>query len=928
MANRFEQQILLNFAFGQVTGQKQFQREAERLASDSFAAGTKKGMEDGVKKAQASLSKSVALLHQAGMAPAVKDLREAHRAGARLQEKQSQELLEIYDKLGRETDKNVKKELRARKKQIKDEIKDRQKAQDVLLAKSNERAEATIRLREQHEAKMNRDRVETMQESGEKFQQLVEQAMSLDNVSASTLAESLTKAMGGALQARAGASAAAGQGMSAASLAKLGGSISAIAAPIAALVAVISAAVGNATEMNKALLDNASAYDIAGGNAQQLNVRLSMLRRVALDTATNFRLTKEEVMGGISALNQAGLTVKQFRGVQEGASNDMQAYADVTRTAVLAAQGLGISASEVGDFMKKSVEELGYDLRDIQGAFGMISDEAEKSSMSTKDFFAAITSASSGMALYNFRLDDTVGLFSDLVDILGEDLAKEKVKLEGTFRNMGMQERVKSTMLMGTGNTKKIMQADAKAQAEDFAQTFGQAVDAQKLGQMSQREFEGQLNSMGDPQAKRKFIELRRLSRGAFGGGTLGAARAMGSVSRQGELAMQLSQGAAMTGGGPISEMSDMMRMAFEEMTGVSGEQFDILERIDMGLRAEFEKLGGRAGLGKTFVEALASGDLSEAMGQQEAIKKYTEMEQVAVDSLKETRSINQTLSNTIASYLENIWLGVEHIWKYVESWVGSRDPGSADAGARAQADVFRGQMKMTYGDELAGRRLSGKSVAALADPKEQKLLEELLQEDEKKAQEKSKLDERLASDQAFRDKYTQELLEGGFKDTLEDAKKRRREDFEKENRGLLATLVASGVNEVEANRLLGSALQARSQGLEEQRTARSAIQAALGSTVDPDMASRWQSAGVAISVTDSEKTGDLVYSKGKAYTLNNRDDFYAAKSDGVLAQQGGGSRPNVNIVVNGGDEQRIYSVIKKVLDDTGYNDVRRYGGG
>lgn len=124
-----------------------------------------------------------------------------------------------------------------------------------------------------------------------------------------------------------------------------------------------------------------------------------MLRRVTIDTATEFRMSKEEVNSYIGALGEAGLTVSEFRGIVTGATNDMQAYRDVTRAAVIASQGLGISASETGDFMNKMTRDLGGDLDSIQGAFGMIFSEASKAGMSTKNFFSAINEASSGMAL-------------------------------------------------------------------------------------------------------------------------------------------------------------------------------------------------------------------------------------------------------------------------------------------------------------------------------------------------------------------------------------------------------------------------------------------------------------------------------------------------------------------------------------------------
>jgi hypothetical protein len=122
--------------------------------------------------------------------------------------------------------------------------------------------------------------------------------------------------------------------------------------------------------------------------------------------------------------------------------------------------------------------------------------------------------------------------------------------------------------------------------------------------------------------------------------------------------------------------------MMAEEITGLSGDAYDEMGRIQSAMLAEFEAKGGEGGLGPEFFKAVASGDLTGSEELEEIQKmQYNMLERNAMDQLMETRSVTQTLQNKIADLLENIWLGVEHVGKILQlfgDYGGSDDPMAA----------------------------------------------------------------------------------------------------------------------------------------------------------------------------------------------------------------------------------------------------------
>jgi hypothetical protein len=562
------------------------------------------------------------------------------------------------------------------------------KATNSIIARVESHTKKIEEIRRVGQERRDRDSLDKIKDSSELLESGIEGAFS-GNIDAS----GLTKQLAGALSTGLGSAAAGASGGSAAALAGLSASVAALAGPIAALAGVFAMAYSQAKDMNKEIMASASAFDlmgnsggnveVLGSNMKMMTITLNQLRSANIDLATSLRMSTEDAAGIGKAFFETGITLREFKQIVPEITGSLSAYREVTKKAALASQGMGLEISSVAEFYNTMVRDLGGNIKDIDTAFGMISGGAQKAGMRTKDFFDAVLQASGGMALYNIRVQDTIGLFEEMVEILREDMAKAKIGFEGTFRNMGMQERYKQAMLGGK-SLKKVALADAEAQAGTFSGTLGEkgkaalsglgvmgddgVVDIAKLAEATGEQFRSVLSSgeLTDVQ-ERQLITLRELSKAT--GGTGGTAQALGSLSRRGELAAQFAQGSAMFGGKMLSEMGAVQRMAYEEVVGISGDEFDTRMRLQEKMMAEFEKKGGSEELGVSFEEAVAKGML----GSQEDLEKMSQAqlnltEQYGRDTLIETTGIGTTMKNIVATLLQRIATSIEWIAGYFGS--------------------------------------------------------------------------------------------------------------------------------------------------------------------------------------------------------------------------------------------------------------------
>lgn len=1049
-----------------VAGDAQAQRELQEMVNKAVVAGGQSGLK--------TLSKESNELFTALNGAGLKSAANAFVKVAKKSEEREQMLLRQKARLALQLQratadadkKRFQKQIAAKDLELKKE-KQFLTRKHKLAEKAAKRRQAMI---DQYEEARNRTAQERAQSFGDTAGKAISGSVNLGDMNIQDALGGALGALGGGARLAGGAAGSAGMAGTAAALGTAAAGIAAVAGPLIAIAGLMAMAYGQAKEMNKSLMQSASAFDIVGAGATQyiqgqngyvteLEHSLEGMRKTILDLGNQFRMSKEEITGVVNGLNEAGITFREMSDLVGESASNMEAFGAVTRTALLASQGLGVEASAIGDFMNKLSRDMGENLHGIEGAFGLIASEAAGAKMRTSDFFSAINEASSGMALYNFRINDTVVLMGKLVEILGEDLAKTRIGASGSFRSMGTQERYKQSMLSG-GRMQAIAIEDAKAQAREFSGNMtgkariglgnrgllgaGGDVDPAALSRMTGEAFR-ELLSSGDltDVEERQLTSLRELSAAMKGDTT----RAMGAYSQRGELAAELSQAQGFFGGKMLSEMSNIQRMAYEDMTGKSGDEFDQLMRIQEGLMADFEKAQreGTIEEGTTFEQALINGLIgSEEEIAERGQQTMTMIERNAADTLIATRSISTVLKNKIASILEEINGSMGQATQFLSYLAGKLGGGDDDEQQERQRQIsVYNQGVKTAGLQIGGmERARNELQGQLAGVQEQMVGAqgqelETLKAREAELEREVKIANRRVNvatearanfvqggfdgaegrtwDQFLRSAKNQGV-QGVGGDTLQ-AYRRLGEQFRQtstieqgyiDEKGFDPQLLGSLVEKLADGG--GAALShEEAQTLEEQRALADSLlaeeeaakiaqekeaEAQLKATEDlaPDIASAiekegrgqkmlellqliddsgttlntelmnqivrgeagsadvqryLQGVGEGASVTAYEAAlarglgfaevspkaavQDFIYrgdgTRGAITPINSADELiYGMKPGGAISKAAGrGSGKTVVVNISGGDEMRVYNIVRRVLSETGYGDTKQY---
>lgn len=740
---------LLNVSYGTFTRGTDMQKAIEQFTKNGAVAGIKAANKAGEKDTKSAWMKTHGEMLKFGLKKQADAFKKETIERFRNEQKIIRQRKILEAEIERTKGTAAEKAFKEQKNKLDQRLKQEKKARALMESIAMKETQARMALIEAHDEKMNKTRAESMKETGDSIQAAIGGAFSADSLDLAGITESLGGMLTGGLESAAGAAGAAGNAGAMAGLSTAAAGIAAVVGPLVAIAGVMAMAYNQTKEMNKELLSTTSTFDLVGTSLGDLNARLTDIRLEIQAVAYDMRLSGEEVMVATNALSEAGITFREFTDITEGASGKFASFQDVLRSSIKSAYGLGLEVSEVAEYYAKMGADLGYNLDQIEGSFGLIAEQAQLAGMRTKDFFGAVTQAGTGMALYNFRIGDTATLLTELVKILGEDEAKTKIGLEGTFRGMGMQEKYKQAML-GGDKFSGAVKADMRAQAGKYSETLkgtegaeglkksgivgekGQ-INTRALATMSGKAFREALETSGltDTQ-KRQLVTLKTLSQAEKG--RMGVAEASGALSKRGELAAQMAQGSEMFGGKLLSDLHGVERMMAEEVTGRSGEEYDLLSRIQLSMTAQYEQLkknGDPRVQGKTFEEAVTEGLLNASEEDVNKIvnkKHFSEVEKAARAQLKETRSISQTVTNVIQALLGRIAVGVEMLTNFfAEGDEVGQAKDSSDSLARQEklsesisaldASISDKQMKLSGSTDTTEReKLAGEISAAEAE--------------------------------------------------------------------------------------------------------------------------------------------------------------------------------------------------------------------
>ena len=435
----------------------------------------------------------------------------------------------------------------------------------------------------------------------------------------------------GARGAQMQAAGAAKGGMSGKAMEKLGGLMSklgpaigmigAIAAGFAAIIGIIVGVDAKAKELNRSIFEGGIAAGEMADGFGQVGDSVNDLRKtftLAIDFNRKWGTTAKdhlEILGGYA---KAGITLRELKNGMMDAASAADALRDATAGALTYAKLLGTTNVEMAENMGRYMEDLGLTIKGVQESLSGVHIAAKESGFGIKRFFNMVLQATSGMSMYNVRVEEAAGLLIRLGDILGSKMGGDFLQqLTKGFTDETMQDRYKRVMLTGKGKTKATFGRSAENTAEkfiaklkgaDLGEAFGKAAskagltvdfgdakalvrDLGKLTGKQQTELLAKARMSGDDAMVRQLTNLIGVSQGARGG-TGRMAAASGSLDMGGKMMMMLEHGSKILGARMHEKKYDAKAMMkFEGVTGATGEQREMLLRISEAMWGNYDEL-------------------------------------------------------------------------------------------------------------------------------------------------------------------------------------------------------------------------------------------------------------------------------------------------------------------------------------------------
>ena len=425
--------------------------------------------------------------------------------------------------------------------------------------------------------------------------------------------------------------------------------IGAVAGGMLLLVKTLIDADNQAKEMNKELLQSSGALDLVSGSTGDLTGALKA-NRDAIFSQTS------ALEAGAKAVMQLGLTSKEYQGVlqkfaetgitwskmAEGAEDVGKAYANHVTRATTIARMFGLQLDAATESMANNMQELGQSVDSVAESFAVVGKYAQESGYGTKRFYNMVQQATSGMTMYNVRLEDTAALMMRLTRVLGmKGGAEFHAQMAKGLGDESYQDRTKRILTTGEGTTKRVLDKQATSGAAMLAESLKGLKGVpnelkglsgpelkEALSQMSQGRADDlmfQLRGQGQQgtAAAERMDSVRKTARGATAKGGLNRrlsmeATGLSGLGTGGTMAMELNK---MKGIGGMSLLNDEdfqkrgleLKMAMEAQ-GVSAPEQERRMKVVGDVRAGMRAAKGATGADAQRI-AKSTGLMADAQG-------------------------------------------------------------------------------------------------------------------------------------------------------------------------------------------------------------------------------------------------------------------------------------------------------------------------
>jgi len=504
--------------------------------------------------------------------------------------------------------------------------------------------------------------------------------------------------------------------------------IGAVVGSIALLVKVVLDAEAAVKDTNKAILDMGGAASISAGNIADIKKEMKTVGDffTSIDFSMDWFTTPKQLQSIAKGFGEAGVSMRKLSGEVETARGRMLGLKNASELALTYANLFGMEAGEIAKGMGTIQFETGTTLGRIAEGFSQVNDMAKLSGFEVKRFYSAVLESTTGMGMYNHRIEEAAGLLSTLSTILGQTVGGDFLKgIKGGMEEKGLADRHKFMALAGKGNVMKVFadeqERNAKALLKDIEQMLGGTVDEQSqanailsslgLGHQDRAKLPETIMKMsGDAMGEAMASAMmggatgeqtnRMFEIGGQGQAARGKAAAAekfaGTLSPAAILQLELLMAKKRLGSGEIDEYGLGELMGAETLGAVPQAQRDEMmkmaqlldgiwskvkkgDELGGGEKEMLEKKFGVDVKGKKFFKAGTDEEVGDwiglmgTMGQSldaetEMVEQVSEDVALAREIAQETHSITNVLETTLASILREIWYTTEGTWSTLKS--------------------------------------------------------------------------------------------------------------------------------------------------------------------------------------------------------------------------------------------------------------------
>ena len=545
-------------------------------------------------------------------------------------------------------------------------------------------------------------------------------------------------AIQGALQ---GKGAAEGMAAVATKLGTAAVALSGVGMVVTALIGLLVAADQQDKEFNRTLLDGAGIADWSFASMSDgvvdLTKNLRMGQDAALDLAVAFRGDAKEYASILSALQQSGFTFRELTLGAESTEDAQEQLRSTMQNVAVSAKALGISFQEAASQYADFHETYGLSQQQTYEQFLAIATAAQNSSMGTKRFFTSVSQATSGMALYNVRMEEAAELLALTSKILGGADASDFIKsLTKGFSEESFADSAVRVLKAGQGDVSRISMASAKRSAEAFAKNFASnlpllekaiadshvQIDAstftdpdtliKAMKDLSDRDRGAiifqlqQLNTDESRGMAENLYQLKKLVDGS--GGLSKQVRAMSSLDMQAKLAMLMQN--IIGDNKRIADLSVQQLIALEQTTGMGREQIEKMGRVQDYLYGMY--LNDKQGT-NSFEEFVSNADLSNLH-----LEDQTEVLKTSEEYMSEVSSNTESIFGIMERYFQQFLRELMFISDGISALV-KKLTGNTMALSRSETQVLTQRADKQIQDlqaSIEALTLSLKEASALGD--------------------------------------------------------------------------------------------------------------------------------------------------------------------------------------------------------------------